>query len=468
MSLSPSAGEARAVGRTRPLALGSPPKPQHPVAWSTVRWLREPYPYLDELQARFGDTFVLPLLGMEAVVFSNPEDVKEIFADGGDDLEAGRFNRVLAPLLGHGSVLMADGASHRRKRKLLLAPFRGERMQAYGRVMLDVTDDAIDAMPHGKPFAFHAPMQDVTLRVIIQTIFGFEGAKLEEMVIRSKHVLDLGSWSPLLLPFMQVDLGPMSPYGRFLRAVERSDRLVYDEIARRRHDGTRGPDILSLLLDARDDAGEQMNAEELRDELATLLVAGHETTATGLTWAMRWLLEEPTRVAELREAMARLGPDPTPEAIASSDLLDATAREALRLVPVIPIVGRVLQKDQRVGRYDLKKDTIVSCSIYLAHRRPEAYPNATRFDPTRFLGKKLSAQEFFPFGGGVRRCIGMSFALYEMKMVLARVIARTDLELEGGKPVGMGMERRSITITPSDGLRVVLRKRRLRARSPSA
>jgi cytochrome P450 len=437
-----------------------PPSKHHPAVYSTWRWMRDPYPFLEELRRDLGETFTLPLFQLRLVVFTNPDDVREIFSDGGEDLQAGRSNRVLAPLLGDRSVLMADGREHLRKRKLLLPPFHGERMQAYGRAMLDVTDDAVDAFPMNAPFALHRPMQDVTLRVIIRTIFGFEGTALEEMVGATKRVLELGTWAPLLLPFMQKDLGRFSPYGRFRRAVEATDARLYDEIARRRRDGTRGSDILSVLLDARDEDGRPMSASELRDELVTLLVAGHETTATGLTWAMKWLLESPHVLSDLKAAIEALGPDPTPGSLAGCELLDATAREALRLVPVIPLVGRMLAKDQTIGGWNLKKDDTVVCSIYLAHRREAAYANADRFDPTRFLKKKVSAYEFFPFGGGTRRCIGMAFALYEMKMVLARLVIRTELVLERRKPVGM--VRRSITITPADGLRVVLRRREAR------
>lgn len=449
-----SLGSRRAVVGRRPPSTG------HSSAYATYKWIFDPYAYLSDLRRRLGETFRLPILGLDLNVFSNPEDVKEIFSDNGETLEAGRFNRTLAPLLGDRSVLMADGAAHRRKRKLLLPPFHGERMQAYGRAMLDITDEAIDSLPHGTPFSFHPPMQDVTLRVIIRTVFGFEGRRLEEMVKTTKHLLELGTWTPLLLPAMQFDLGRFSPYGRFRLAVAESDKLLYQEIAERRRTGQRGPDILSLLLDARDEAGDPMSAEELRDELVTLLVAGHETTATGLTWAMRWLLESPETVRELRGAIEALGPDPSPEQIAKIELLDATARESLRLVPIIPIVGRVLAKDMTIGGYDFKKDDMVVCSIYLAHRRPEAFANPNTFDPHRFLGRKVSAYELFPFGGGVRRCIGMAFALYEMKMVLARVLMRTDLSLaEPHKPVRQ--VRRAITITPAEGLRVVMTRRSL-------
>lgn len=441
-----------------------PPR-KHSMAYSSWRWLRTPYPYLDELRASEGDAFRLGIFGMEVNVFANPDDVREIFSDGGDELEAGRFNRTLAALLGDQSVLMVDGEKHLRKRKLLLPPFHGERMQAYGQTMLDVSDEVIDGMPHGQPFSFHEPMQDITLRVIIRTIFGFEGPRLEQMVKNTKRLLELGAWAPLLIPAMQFELGGYSPYGRFRKAVDASNDLLYREIDDKRASGVRGPDILSLLLDARDDAGEPMSREELRDELVTLLVAGHETTATGLTWAMKHLLDPsggggPLLLDELRAELEALGPDPRPEAIHTAPLLDGIVREALRLVPVIPIVGRVLTKDRTVGGMDMKKDDLVVCSIYLAHRRPEAFPHPERFDPRRFLGKKLSAHEFFPFGGGIRRCIGMAFALYEMKMVLARLVSRCSFALASDQPIKM--VRRSITITPSDGLRVVLERRKLR------
>ena len=436
------------------------PMPAHPSAWVTYRWMRTPYPYLDELHAKHGNTFRMRLFGIHFTLFSDPEDVREVFADDGTDLEAGKFNTTLSALLGDRSVLMVDGKAHKRKRKLLLPPFHGERMQAYGQTMLDVSDDAIDEMPHGRSFAFHQPMQDITLRVIIQTVFGFSGVALDEMVRSTKRLLELGTWAPLLIPAMQFDLGKFSPYGRFRLAVAESDRLLFKNIEEKRRSGQRGPDILSLLLDARDEDGNPMSNEELRDELVTLLVAGHETTATGLTWAMRWLLENPATLARLKEELTELGPDPNPESIAKAPYLDGVCREALRLVPIIPLVGRILAKDRTIGGYEIKKGDAIVCSIYLAHRRPEAYPDPLRFDPTRFLGKKVTPQEFFPFGGGVRRCIGMQFALYEMKMVLHRLVTRCDLVLDPRAPVGM--ERRSITITPANGLRLILRRRKLR------
>jgi cytochrome P450 len=435
------------------------PPPKHSAVRSTWHWLRTPYAYLEELSREFGDAFRLPLVRFTISVFSNPEHVREIFADSGDVLAAGRVNRVLAPLLGDRSVLMADGKDHLRKRKLLLPPFQGERMQTYGRAMLDFADDAIDAFPYGAPFPLHAPMQDLTLRIIIRTVFGFTGPRAETMAQRVKAVLELGAWTPMILPFMQFDLGPLSPYGRFKLASAASDELLYAEIARRRKDGSRGADILSLMLDARDEAGEPMPAAELRDELVTLLVAGHETTATALTWAMRWLLAAPELLAELTGELEALGPDPTPAEIAKNELLDGVVREALRLVPVVPMVGRMLEKPAVVGGYELDRGEVVGCAVYLAHRRPDDYPDPERFDPRRFSRRKLSPAEYLPFGGGVRRCIGMAFALYEMKMVLARLVTRTRLRLVSSD---VAQVRRSVTITPAKGLPVVLERRRLR------
>jgi len=444
-----------------------PPGPRTPTPLVTWNWLRRPYPYLDELRAKFGEVFTIRLLGLPPLVFfSNPDAVREVFTDDGETLAAGQFNQSLAPLLGETSVLMADGKAHIRKRKLLLPPFHGERMQAYGAAMIELTERALAGLPRGTPVAIHPVMQEITLRVIVRTVFGVaEGPRFEDMVARTARILELGAWPPLLIPIFRLDLGKYTHYGRFREAVARGDELIYREIRERRRTGERGTDILSLLLDAKDEAGETPSELELRDELVTLLVAGHETTATALTWALRWLLDRPNVFADMRAAVDALGPSPKPEEIARCELLDAAAREALRLIPVIPLVGRVLQKPAKVGGWDLPAGAVVVCSIYLAHRRPEAYPNAAEFDPQRFVGRKVSAYEFFPFGGGLRRCIGMAFALYEMKMVLARILALTDLSIARTGPIEMG--RRAITVTPEGGLPLIVRERR-RATRPDA
>lgn len=448
-----------------------PPGPTQSAIFSTLHWMRRPFEFFEDCEARYGDTFTMRLFGLPPLaVYSNPEAVKEIFADTGEMLHAGRFNLTLRAFLGEHSVLMLDGKEHLRQRRLLLPPFHGERMQAYGQVMLDVTDESIDRWPMNEVFSIHGPMQTITLRVILRTILGIEEPRrLAEMSAAITGVLELAAWPPLLVPAMQVDLGPWSPWGRYRRRAARMDEMLRSEIRQRRRGGHDGRnDVLSLLIDARDEQGEPMTEDELVDELVTLLVAGHETTATGLAWALRWILDTPAvehRLLDELDRAAREGPL-TPERIGRLELLDAVVRETLRLQPVIPIVGRVLDKPARVGGFDLPAGTGVVCSIYLAQRRPSVYPDPRRFDPDRFLGKKFTPNEFFPFGGGIRRCIGMAFALYEMKMVLARVLTRTTLRLDRRDPIRV--VRRAITLTPSGGLRVRLESRRDRSAAARA
>jgi cytochrome P450 len=356
---------------------------------------------------------------------------------------------------------MLDKREHLRQRRLLLPPFHGERMHAYGHAMLDLADESVDSWPIGKPFSVHRKLQAITLRVILRTIFGVDaGARFDQLETQITELTDIAAWAPLLLPFMQVDLGPYSPWGRYKRKSAVGDAMLLAEIAGRRRMGTAGrSDVLSMLIDARDEQGAPMSDAELRDELVTLLIAGHETTATALAWALRWILASPSvherLVEEIRGAVENGAP--MPERIATLELLDAVVRETLRLQPVIPIVGRILDHDATIGGYALPAGTGVLCSIYLAQRRPSVYPDSGRFDPDRFIGKKLTPYEFFPFGGGVRRCIGMAFALYEMKMVLARVLARARLRL--AKSGSIRVIRRSITLAPAGGLPVVLDRR---------
>jgi cytochrome P450 len=415
--------------------------------------MQRPFALLESCARRYGEPFSMDLLGLRRlVVVYSPESVKHVFADDGDTFAAGRFNRSLAGLLGDKSVLMLDGAEHKRHRKLLLAPFHGARMERYGEAMMRATDHSLDRWKVGDTFSLHPHTQDITLRVIVRTVFGLdEGPRFDEMCRRMKRILALGAWPPLLIPFMQRDLGAWSPWGKFRRAVDAGDQYLYEEIRSRRSSNARGDDILSLLLDARDEDGAPMTDLELRDELTTLLVAGHETTATALAWAVRWTLETPGLLERVRDEIG--GGTLTAAQAAELPLVDAIVREAMRLNPVIPIVGRILDRPARVAGYDLPRDTPVVCSIYLAQRRPEVYPDPARFDPDRFLRKKFSPSELFPFGGGVRRCIGAAFAMYEMKIVLARLFQRADLQLAPKKP-RIREQRRSITLMPSDGLRV--------------
>ncbi len=448
-----------------------PPGPDQLTAVQLWQWLWRPFTFFEACRARYGETFVMHIAGMPPlVVLTNPEHVREVFASNGDDMHAGEVAVALRPFLGARSVILLDGEEHRRMRKLVLPPFHGERMQAYGRDMIEVTHDSLDAWPVGERFAIHRPMQRITLEVILRAVFGLdEAGSRASMSAMLEDLLETATWPPLLLPFVQKDLGPWSPWGRYQRKAARANDVLLAEIRRRRELGTAGRvDVLSMLLEVRDEQGNGLSEEDLRDQLVTLLVAGHETTATSLAWAFHWILGDARVRArlgdELKEAMGDGGL--TPERVARMEYLDAVIRETMRLRPVIPLVGRVLKVPMRVAGYDLPAGVGVAPSIYLTHRNPAVFEDPTRFEPERFLRKKYAPSEWFPFGGGIRRCIGMAFALYEMKMVLATVLSRADLRAAPTRPVAP--VRRAITLSPSEGMPVLMSSRRPRRREGAA
>lgn len=428
-----------------------PPTLSTPRALNILAWIQRPYPFVSWCQRRLGDVFRVPLppLG-ELYVVGHPAGVKEVFALSGDDGHAGQANLVLKPFLGDHSLLLLDGAQHQRHRRLMTPAFHGERMASYGASMQKITDDVIDRMPLGRPFAFHESMQELTMGVILRTVFGVaEGARFAELSALLTEALSILAWPPLLFPGLQVDLGSRSPWGRFLRISSQVDALLQAEIEQARGQTGRD-DILAMLLAARDVDGQALSDLALKQELVTLLVAGHETTATALSWALRWVLPQRRLVERLRDEVATL----PPERILHDELLDGVVKESLRLTPVVPLVGRVMQRPLSLCGFEVPVGALVAPSIYLIHHRPDLYPEPDRFLPDRYRTFRPAAYEFIPFGGGLRRCIGAAFAVFEMKVVLASVFRRLSLRLAPGyEPRNV---RRSITITPSRGLPVVI------------
>lgn len=438
-----------------------PPGPLAPHRAQLLSFLLTPGPFLRACRERYGKVVTIRVTGLPPIVqFSDPDTVREVFATGDDVMHAGEANSVLEPFLGSYSVLVLDGARHRSQRRLLLPPFRGDRMRAYGEAMRDITVSAIAKWPRapggGPRFVLQRETQAITLDVILRTVFGMEdGADQDRMrglLSRALRILD----NPLyIVRTFQKDYGPLSPWGRFLRLRQQIFREMDALVARRRREGL-GDDILSMLLQAKHEDGAPMSSDEIHDELLTLLVAGHETTATGLTWALHRLSIHPeilTRVqAELDE---RIGAGPI-DPDRALPYLDAVCKETLRIHPVIPGVGRVLQRPTVVGGHSLPAGVAVGCSIYLVHSDPDTWPDPERFDPTRFLDKKPTPYTYFPFGGGLRRCIGEAFALYEMRIVLATILR----ELAPVAAVTHVREqRRNITITPAGGLPIQMQPR---------
>ena len=446
----------------------SPPSPPIPFAAQTALWIRRPTELMRFCRRRYGPTFTIGLPPRGITFFSDPESIRQIFAARADAMHAGEFNRLLRPIVGPSSVLLLDESAHMRQRKLLLPPFHGERMRLYGATMQDATRRSIDSWPHHEPFALHPHMQGVTLDIILRTVFGLEeGAALVELRDTLRRLLSLGEFrvSPLVLFLLgsRPELERRAPFRWMLARRDRTDALIHRQIAARRAaPGEERTDVLALLLEARDEQGQPMTDSEIRDELVTALVAGHETTATALCWAFERLLADRPVLERLVSEIRGAGEDASPEAIARLPYLDATVKEVLRLRPVIPIVGRVLKRPETIGGYDLAPGAHVGACIYLAHLNPDVYDDPEAFRPERFLQAQPDPAAWLPFGGGLRRCLGAAFAVYEMKIALATILSSVELEL--AQPAPIRVVRRAITFSPERGVRVRVTRARRAAR----
>jgi cytochrome P450 len=449
-----------------------PPGPKTPPLWQTARFLTRPLDFFQEMVHIYGPTFTVRLVGLpKLVMLTTPAHLKTLFTSPVEVMHAGEANAsAFGPIVGTRTHFVLEEKSHLDRRRLLLPSFHGDRMHEYGEAMDEVTSQAVEAWPEGRPFPIHPELQQITLQVIVRTIFGLDDATSRDDQLRRQliRLANVALASPLLLVRpLQWDLGPLSPWGRVARVVEESDRLLLAEIRRRREvgDAAGRKDILSLLLLAKDEQGEGLSDAELRDELVTMVLAGHETTGTALSWALECLLRRPGVIERIREEMAQVaGAGEVPrsrEQLAKLEYLDATIKEVLRFRPILAFGGtRILQAPFTIAGYELPAGVGVANAMSMVHRRPDLYPEPDQFRPERFLGKKPDPYEWTPFGGGVRRCLGMAFALYEMKIVLARLLASADLELADGgqtRPVTRGF-----FIAPEKGLRVRLRSRRLR------
>jgi cytochrome P450 len=430
-----------------------PPGPKGPAGLVAARFLLSGPGFLDKCRERYGDVFTIRLnTGRTSIIAGDPAIAKEVFQASPDDLHAGAGNVILKPVLGSRSVLLLDGPEHLRQRRLMLPPFHGERMRAYGEAMTEIAERRISEWPVGESFSVHPTMQAITLEIILRTVFGVEDpVRSARLGAPLKALLD-STDSPLRLVGLQFDDStrprPRSPWGRVYALLRPADEMVYEEIRAHRESGVapeERTDILSLLMSARDEDGDGLTDKELRDELMTLLVAGHETTATALAWTLERLVRHPDVLARAREEAAAGG----------HEYVDAVIRETLRLRPVVPGVVRMLQRPMTIGGMDLPKGVIIAPSIYLIHRRPDVYPDPHAFKPERFLGDDApGTYEWLPFGGSVRRCLGASFALYEMRIVLQTILRRATLATTSEQ--AEKVRRRFVTFTPGEGGRIRL------------
>ncbi len=466
-----------------------PPGPRLPAAVQLVRMSSDPYGFLAECRARYGDLFTLRLPGGRPQVFAcDPDTVRALVTGGYDDFL--RDGEAIRFLLGDHAVIFLQDAPHKETRRLMMPPFHGERMRAYGQDMATITDDIVDRWRDGDKCVLHRELQEVTLRVILRSVFGMsEGPRTVELGRLIVEYLDaiMTPWfygASLLLSgarvrdFMRARGAHMRdaadgertpsrwPLQNVADRVGAIDAILFGEIARCRAlpaDALAArPDILALLVAARYDDGKPMSDDELRDHLMTLLVGGHETTATSLAWALACALENPGTLDRMRDEVERVfadGFDATK--VKQLSYIGAVANESMRLFPIATAVTRILKRERELAGYSLPAGTRVAPCIYLTQRDARLWPEPERFRPERFLDGKASVYEFFPFGAGVWRCLGAQFAEYEMRVVLARIVARVDLSLAPG--VAVKPQQRGFTVAPSDGVPV-----RVQRRSPNS
>jgi len=416
----------------------------------TLEWVFAPESFMRRCARRYGDTFTARLGPSADVVFlADPVAARAVFHGCPEIMNMGDINGLFRRVLGTNSLLVLDGEEHMRQRRLLLPPFKGEAVARDYGAMLKAAEEDVASWPVGTTMALQPRMQAMTLNVILGAVFGLtEGPRRDELRRLLARLLELNTTLATTLPQLRVELGGRTPWARLMQCTREVDRAVYAEIARRRQQTGRHADVLSLLLQAEDEGGEPMSDSELRDQLLTMLVAGHETTATALAWTFERILRHPGVLARIRQELDR----------GDTTYLDAAIKETLRLRPTVPITARKLTQPFGAAGRLYNAGTVLMPCIFLLHRNPAIYEDAEAFRPERFLGPdQPPPYAYIPFGGGVRRCLGSSFALAEMRAVMQTVLSA--VELESVSKRGEKMARRAFTLSPGKGARVRVTKR---------
>ena len=437
--------------------LPEPPEIMQPRLLQTLRFNQRQIQFVFRARRELGEVFRLrgALPGPGPVITSHPDHVRSLFTAKPEQAPSLTGESPLRPVVGPNSVLTAVGARHMRQRKLLLPPFHGEAIEQYAQMIADAAEREIDRWPLGRPFALAPRMQAITLDVIMAGIFGIEGKpergtrehRLRQM---TKRLVNASTW-PLAQVSELINLNREEPVGLMKTGLDLLDRATYAVIEQRRGADDLGErrDILSLLLQARTEEGEAMSDKELRDELLTLVLAGHETTANSLAWAWERLVRNPGAHEALLDSVRGEGD--------AAEQIEATIVESMRSRPVIPIIGRRVKVPWRLGAYAVPAETPLTMSILLVHHREDLYPEPFEFRPERWLGHKPGTYEWIPFGGGIRRCLGAALAMAEQRVVLETMARRLDLEADD--PVPEHAVHRNVTMIPSRGARVIIRSR---------
>ena len=433
-----------------------------------IQWVTDPVGYMETAAQKYPDIFTSEVIGSgNSIVFVNePQAIQQILTNDRKQFSApGELNELLKPILGNSSVIMLDGDRHKKRRQLVMPAFHGSRMQNYGQLIFDLTTKVFDSLLVNKPadqtFLAREAMQDISLQVILQSVFGlYDGDRCQQLKMLMTKMTQLFA-SPLtsallFFPSLQKDIGVWSPWGNFIHQRKQIDKLIYLEIAERRAnpDSSR-TDILSMLLAASDEEGQSLSDAELRDELLALLIAGHETTATAMSWALYWIHRLPDVKQKLLKELESISDRTDFMSVFRLPYLTAVCNEALRIHPVAMLTfPRVVEEPAELLGHKLEPKTVVIGCIYLLHHREDLYPNSQQFNPDRFLERSFSPYEFMPFGGGVRRCVGEALAQFEMKIVLATILSCYSLELCDRAPVKP--QRRGVTLAPTGGIKMRL------------
>ncbi len=438
--------------KTRQIMDSLPPGPSVPAAVQLLATWKRPGASLERQRRRFGKRFTVKLpFQPPFVILADPGDIKELLTAPPDAIHPGEGARVLEPIIGRNSVILLDEDAHMEQRKLMLPAFHGEKMQALTGLMTELAEGEVGSWPTEQAVALHPRLQRLTLEIILRAVFGLEqGARLDQLRDHLTQTLEFGESPFSVLPAAQRFHRVVPSLRRFQLAVKKADALIFELIEERRASPEQDrDDVLTMLVAARHDDGSPMSAQELRDELMTALVAGHETTASELAWAFERLAREPDAT---RRIAAELDADD------GEQYLAATVHEVLRLRPVLPSAApRLVKKPIKIGDHEYPAGVALLASTYLVHRDPEIYPEPYAFRPERFLEAKPGTYTWIPFGGGRRRCLGASFALQEMKIVLRAALSR--YELSPARSAAERPARRSITLSPAHSATVVLRER---------
>ena len=446
-----------------------------PALIQTIQWILNPVGYMNTNFNRYGDIFrgYVTWDGDEPLVLVNePKAVQYILTHdtGGKFTAPGEVNQILEPLLGRQNLIMMSGRQHQNRRQLVMPPFHGERLKAFGQIIEKITTELMEQWPIHQLMNIRELMQKITMRVILEAVFGLhQGERFSQLESLLGARLEMTN-SPLasavlFLPWLQKDLGPWSIGHRTQQLVAKTDALLFAEIRERRaNPDPERVDILSMLLAAKDEGGNGLSDQDLRDELMTLLVAGHETTATALTWAMYWIHSLPAVKQELIKELDSEA-DPTPETLSQLPYLTAVCNETLRIHPVGMLTfPRRVEEPMELCGYQLEPGMLLMGCIYLVHQREDLYPNPQQFRPERFLERQFTPYEFMPFGGGVRRCVGYALAQYEMKIVLGTLLTQNNFKMLNKQPVPP--RRRGATLGPGKPIR--FQKVGLRSKSSKA